>query len=67
MVRLDSSSPVGVSIYKRTSTFLSPVLVNLADANFESGEWAGRFKYRGTKKHFLREISTNGVFIAHLR
>lgn len=47
--------------YNRTFTFLSTVLVELAEAHFERAEWVASFGKDTTKEEALGGVSDNGT------
>lgn len=52
VVSLDPFSPVESCNYRRSSTFLSTLLVELAEVHFESTEWPAEFQKCQPKRRF---------------
>lgn len=67
VVPLDPFGLVGVGIFKRSFSSESTVLIALAEAHFESAEWAASFEKEATKEEVLSEVCNNGVLRARLR
>lgn len=59
MVPLENFLTGGPGDYKYSFTFKSSLVVQLADAHFESEEWAARFRNDATKEEVLKEVRNN--------
>lgn len=67
VVSLHAFLLIGDGLYKRPFMSQTAVLIELAEAHFESEKRAEGFEKVATKREALREESNNGVLKAHFR